>query len=59
MFAIAFFTTVILFSLVLNAYYKIKAYNKKEKTVWQDGDSVRIKGENFNQKDTSFMKRIA
>ncbi len=62
MFIIAFFTTVIVFSLGLNAYYKLKDYNKDDKTVWQDGDSVRIVRNSDKNQDpqiNGFMKRIA
>ena len=54
-----FFGTVLLFSLALNAYYKIKSYNNSDKTVWQDGDSVRIQGKDNEARDDGFMKRIA
>lgn len=54
-----FFGTVLLFSLGLNAYYKIKSYDNEEKTVWQDGDSVRIQGKDNEARNDGFMKRIA
>lgn len=59
MFVIAFFSTVILFSLALNAYYKIKAYNHRDRTIWQDGDSVRIQGREGEARNDGFMRRIA
>ena len=40
---LVFFSVVLLFSLTLNAIYKIKEYKSDEKTVWEDGDSVCIK----------------
>ena len=43
---LVFFSVVLLFSLALNAIYKIKEYKSDEKTVWEDGDSVCIKEEN-------------
>lgn len=58
---ITFFGVVILFSIVLNAYDKIKAYKDKDKSVWIDGDSVRIK-RNLPDEDVQedgFMKRIS
>ena len=59
MMAIVFFSVVILFSLTLNIIYKIKAYMSKEKTIWEDGDSVCIKDPNHLQFDNGFMQRIA
>ncbi len=52
-----FIVILLLASLLLNAYFKIKSYRKKDKSVWQDGDSVRIKeSEPTNE---GFMNRIA
>lgn len=59
MFVIVFFTTVLLFSLCLNAYYKIKAYNHKDSTIWQEGDSVRVQGKEGEARNDGFMRRIA
>lgn len=59
MFIIVFFTTVLLFSLCLNAYYKIKAYNHKDRTIWQEGDSVRVQGKEGEARNDGFMRRIA
>lgn len=59
MFIIVFFATVLLFSLCLNAYYKIKAYNHKDRTVWQEGDSVRVQGKEGEARNDGFMRRIA
>lgn len=55
---LVFFSVVLLFSLTLNAIYKIKEYKSDGKTVWEDGDSVCIKKQN-DQFNISFMQRIA
>lgn len=55
---LVFFSVVLLFSLTLNAIYKVKEYKSDDKTVWEDGDSVCIKEEN-DQFNISFMQRIA
>lgn len=59
MMVLVFFATVILFSLALNAYYKIKSYRKDDRTVWEDGDSVRVQGREGEARDDGFMHRIA
>lgn len=52
-----FIVILLLVSLLLNAYFKIKSYRKEDKSVWQDGDSVQIKeSEPANE---GFMNRIA
>ena len=62
MFVIAFFITVILFSVGLNAYYKLKDYTSSQRTVWEDADSVHVvpadEEEHAVQMD-GFMTRIA
>ena len=55
---LVFFSVVLLFSLTLNAIYKIKEYKSDEKTVLEDGDRVCIK-EQDDQFNISFMQRIA
>jgi len=61
MIIIVFFSVVILFSLVLNAVDKILSYHNEDKSVWQDGDSVRIKvgGKDDASQEDNFMTRIA
>lgn len=58
MYVLLFFATVLLFSLSLNAYYKIKSYRKRDRTIWEDGDSVRIQGREGEARDDGFMHRI-
>ena len=58
MIVLVFFSVVLLFSLTLNAVYKIMEYKSDRKTVWEDGDSVCIK-EEHDQYNISFMHRIA
>ncbi|MDO4496917.1 MAG: hypothetical protein Q4B58_03665 [Bacteroidales bacterium] len=51
---------MILFSLVLNAVDKIKAYMESEKSVWQEGDSVRVRKGSFDESvnELNFMVRL-
>jgi len=39
----AFFATVLLFSLALNAYDKLMSYKEDKRTIWLDGDSVLVR----------------
>lgn len=39
----AFFATVLLFSLALNAYEKLMSYKEDKRTIWLDGDSVLVR----------------
>lgn len=52
-----FIGVLLLASLMLNAYFKIKSYAKQDKSVWQDGDSVRIKESDASNE--GFMTRIS
>lgn len=58
---LVFFGVVILFSLGLNAFYKIRAYGQEGKSLWQDGDSVRVKREGKDKQvgEDMFMKKIS
>lgn len=57
MMIVVFFSVVILFAIVLNVFYKIKGYRSKDRSVWEDGDSVVIRGKEPRQ--TGFGHRIA
>ena len=46
-------------SLALNVYFKTKSYRKSDKSVWEDGDSVCIKGDKGDAQEYHFMNRIA
>ena len=61
MYIIVFFAVVILFSLVLNAVEKIRMFKREEKSVWEDGDSVRIERHDLDEEqgEGRFMKRIS
>lgn len=45
-FVLAFFGTVIAFAFLLNAYYKIKEFNKHRTKIWFDNDTVIVSDEN-------------
>lgn len=49
---------LMLVALGANAYFKFKSYNKSDKTLWEDGDSVRIKGPQGEVHNDGFMTRI-
>ncbi len=57
MMIIVFFCVIILFAIVLNVAEKIKAYQSKEHSVWEDGDSVVVHKE--EPRHTGFSHRIA
>ena len=46
-------------SLALNVFSKTKSYKKSDKSVWEDGDSVCIKGDKGDAQEYHFMNRIA
>jgi hypothetical protein len=46
-------------SLVLNVLAKTKSYKKEDKSIWEDGDSVCIKGNKGDAQEYHFMHRIA
>lgn len=46
-------------SLVLNVMAKTKSYKNEDKSLWEDGDSVRIKGNKGDAHEYHFMNRIA
>ena len=46
-------------SLALNVCAKTKSYKKADKSVWEDGDSVCIKGNKGDAQEYHFMNRIA
>jgi len=54
----AFILIVLAASLALNIKTKTSAYNSEHKSVWADGDSVRIM-DSDDDYNTSFMQRIA
>jgi len=56
-----FFAVVILFFLSLCIFDKIKTYRSKEKSVWIDGDGIRVKKGNMdsNIKEYHFMDRVS
>jgi len=58
---IVFFIVVISFSLTLNAIDKIRSYNKKDKSVWIDSDSVVVKRGDRNtvNNNQGFMTRVS
>lgn len=58
---LVFFSVVILFSLVLNAFYKIRAFRQDGKSLWEDGDSVRVKREGKDKQigEDMFMTKIS
>lgn len=58
---IVFFVVIIVFSLGLNAFYKIKDFKRSDKSLWEDGDSVCVrKGETPSDKrEYGFMNRIS
>lgn len=59
MIIVGIIVTLILISLCTNALFKYKSYKKEDKTIWQDGDSVRIKGpEGESSNSDGFMTRI-
>jgi len=59
MIVFVFFGVVILFSLLLNVFFKIKDYNQdSEKSVWEDGDSVIIKPKDSPGIVGGFGKRL-
>jgi len=61
MIVITFFVVVILFSLGLCAWDKLRNYRSKDKSVWIDGDSVHVKkgALDKNIKEDRFMDRIS
>jgi len=56
-----FFGVVILFFLALCVWDKIKTYLSNEKSVWIDGDGIRVKKGTMdtNIREHQFMDRIA
>ena len=50
---------LVIFALCLNARFKYKSYKKADKTLWQDGDSVRIMGPQGEAHKDGFMTRIS
>lgn len=58
---LVFFGIVLLFSLVLTIIDKISAYHLDDKSVWEDGDSVRIKrgGKDDKRTEDHFMNRLS
>ena len=46
-------------SLVLNVLTKTKSYKNEDKSIWEDGDSVCIKGNKGDAQEYHFMHRIA
>lgn len=61
MFVLVSLSVVILFSLVLNAIVKIRMFKQKEKSVWEDGDSVRVERKDLDPSvgEGRFMTRIS
>lgn len=61
MFVLVFFGVVILFSLALSAVDKIRSYKSDEKSLWEDGDSVRVKrdGKDKHVGEEMFMTKIS
>lgn len=58
---LVFFGIVLLFSLVLTIIDKVTAYRMDDKSVWEDGDSVRIKrgGKDDTRTEDHFMNRLS
>lgn len=58
---LVFFGIVLLFSLVLTIIDKVTAYRMDDKSVWEDGDSVRIKrgGKDDERTEDHFMNRLS
>ncbi len=46
-------------SLVLNVLAKTKSYKNEDKSIWEDGDSVCVKGNKGDAQEYHFMHRIA
>ena len=46
-------------SFVLNVLAKTKSYKNEDKSIWEDGDSVCIKGNKGDAQEYHFMHRIA
>lgn len=59
MIAIAIVCVLIILALVLNASMKLKSYNKTEKTLWEEGDSVRVMGPNDESCKNNFMTKLS
>ncbi|MCR5395671.1 MAG: hypothetical protein K6E86_09775 [Bacteroidales bacterium] len=49
----------LIISLSLNVYFKTKSYKKSDKSLWEDGDSVCVKGNKGDAQEYHFMNRIA
>lgn len=49
----------LLLALSINAFFKFHSYKQEDKSIWQDGDSVRVRGKEGEAKDDGFMNRIA
>lgn len=49
---------LIIISLCMNGFFKYKSYKRENKTLWQDGDSVRVKGPEAESQNNGFMTRI-
>ncbi len=58
MITFAIILVVLAASFALNISTKTSAYNNERKSIWADGDSVRIMDPNDDY-NTSFMQRIA
>lgn len=50
--------SLVIIALCINGFFKYKSYKKTDKTLWQDGDSVRIKGPETESHNDGFMTRI-
>lgn len=61
MIVLVFFGVVIFFSLALNAIDKVRSFSHDHESIWEDGDSVRIKreGKDSNIGEEMFMKKIS
>ena len=58
---IILFTVVIVFSLLLTVFDKIRSYKKQDKSVWVDGDSVHVQEGHLDKSinTKNFMTRIS
>lgn len=59
MIVIVFFVVVLVFALLLNVIDKISSYNNhKDRSLWQDGDSVIVKPKDAKGVGGGFGKRL-
>lgn len=53
-----FFAVVLLFSLALNIYYKVRSFNNSSnRSLWQDGDSIVVKPK--DAPESGFNRKIS